>query len=105
MLIAAHVPGEETIWSNGVAGDLCAMMSERASYERDITSFCYQLIKPTAITVPVLPLDLFVAAERIDRIDILKVSVQGAEALVLEGMAQMLQEERVGVFMFEYMNR
>ena len=105
MLISASGPGEEIIWSNGVAGDLCAMMSERASREQDISSLCYQSMKATAITVPALSLDLFVAAEQIDRIDILKVSVQGAETLVLEGMPQMLQEGRVSVFIFEYMNR
>ena len=46
--------------------------------------------------------DTFCKAAAIDRIDILKIDVEGAENLVIEGFGNWLVEGRIGLVQFEY---
>ncbi|MFD7709619.1 FkbM family methyltransferase [Streptomyces sp. NPDC059785] len=46
--------------------------------------------------------DEYMENNRIDRVDLLKVDVEGTEGRVLEGFSQTLREERVRVVQFEY---
>ncbi len=46
--------------------------------------------------------DAYMAEHGIDRIDLLKIDVEGAEHLVLQGFARALAEGRIGVIQFEY---
>jgi len=51
---------------------------------------------------PVRAGDAYMAEQGIDRIDLLKIDVEGAEPLVLAGFAQALAEGRIDVVQFEY---
>lgn len=51
--------------------------------------------------VPTIRLDDFCEEYAIDRIDLLKIDVQGHEAAVLEGAERLLSAGRVGVILFE----
>ncbi len=53
------------------------------------------------VQVEVILLDDFLTENKIDRIDLLKLDVQGAEHLVLEGAMESLRENRVGVLYTE----
>lgn len=55
----------------------------------------------TEVEVGTRMLDEFCAAERVERIDILKLDVQGAEYAVLEGARQMLTAQRIDVIYME----
>jgi len=55
----------------------------------------------TEIEVPVQTLDGFCAERSIERIDVLKLDVQGAEYAVLEGAATLLSAARIGVIYME----
>ena len=46
--------------------------------------------------------DAYMAEHKIDRIDLLKIDVEGAEHLVLQGFARALAEGRIDVIQFEY---
>ena len=46
--------------------------------------------------------DAYMAEQGIDRIDLLKIDVEGAEHLVLQGLAGALAGGRIGVIQFEY---
>jgi FkbM family methyltransferase len=53
-------------------------------------------------TVPQMTLDAFTAQRSIDKVDFLKIDVEGYDLHVLEGANRLLTEERVAMFMFEY---
>jgi FkbM family methyltransferase len=53
------------------------------------------------VDVQTVTLDEFCARERIERIDILKIDVQGHEFAVLDGARRMLGERRIGLLYFE----
>lgn len=53
------------------------------------------------VAVPCVTLDDFLAAERLDRVDFLKVDVEGYEAAVLDGLAGALAAGRVRVLLLE----
>ena len=46
--------------------------------------------------------DAYCTRHRIERIDLLKIDVEGAEHLVLRGFERMLHERRIEVIQFEY---
>lgn len=50
-----------------------------------------------AVRVETVRLDDFLARHEIDRVDILKLDVEGAELLVLEGASQALTDSRIGL--------
>lgn len=53
-------------------------------------------------TARVTTLDKYCADNNIERIDLLKIDVEGAEHLVLKGSTRMLSEKRIRVIQFEY---
>ena len=58
---------------------------------------------PDEITVTVDTVDAFCAREGIERIDVLKLDVQGAEGMVLRGAEGMLRSDAIGVVFTEAM--
>lgn len=54
-----------------------------------------------SITVRTTTLDSFFRAHKIDRVDIIKIDVEGAEGFVLDGMRETLRLHRPGIF-FEF---
>ena len=54
------------------------------------------------MTVDVSTLDEFCSERAIDRIDLLKLDVEGAELAVLQGAAELLDEGRIGIVQFEF---
>jgi FkbM family methyltransferase len=54
------------------------------------------------VQVPVETGDTYIQKHSITRIDFLKLDVEGAENLVLEGFSQALKESRITVIQFEY---
>jgi predicted sugar kinase len=54
------------------------------------------------VTVEVATLDAFADAHGIDRIDFLKIDVEGHEKDVIAGASQRLHDGRIGVVQFEY---
>lgn len=62
----------------------------------------YATIEPSSsVEVAALTLDEYVARQAIERIDLLKVDVEGAEVDVLEGARATLASRRVGAVLFE----
>ena len=57
--------------------------------------------QPTGVTVDVVRLDTYCESRSIDRIDTLKVDVEGADAWVLEGAQRLLHAGRIGTVFFE----
>jgi FkbM family methyltransferase len=53
------------------------------------------------ITVPAITLDAFCAREGIDRIDVLKMDIQGGEGMALEGAASLLSRQSVRLLYLE----
>jgi FkbM family methyltransferase len=51
--------------------------------------------------VPVVTLDAYVARERIERVDLIKVDVEGAEALVFKGASRLLASAAAPIVFFE----
>ncbi len=54
------------------------------------------------IEVPVIRLDDYMAAHRIDRVNVLKLDVEGAELPALRGLGEKLKPETVQLIQFEY---
>lgn len=54
------------------------------------------------MAVNVTTLDEFCAERRIERIDLLKIDVEGAELAVLQGAASLLDEGRIEIVQFEF---
>ena len=57
--------------------------------------------KGTPVTVKAMKLDAFVVQEALSFIDVLKIDVEGAEPLVLQGAVSTLKSEKVGFVHFE----
>ncbi len=55
-----------------------------------------------AISVETITLDKFAECEKIDKIDVLKIDVEGFELEVLQGAKKMLTEKRVNMIIFEH---
>jgi FkbM family methyltransferase len=53
------------------------------------------------IRVATTTLDSYTAAHGIDRIDFIKIDVEGSEPLVLRGASRLMQERRIGIGMIE----
>lgn len=56
----------------------------------------------STVRCPVTTGDRFCADHRIERIDLLKIDVEGMEPLVLKGFVGMLEQRRIGAVQFEY---
>lgn len=65
------------------------------------SSFYARRPDQTATSVPVVTLDAYVARERLERVDVIKVDVEGAEMLVFEGARRLLASDDAPVVFFE----
>ncbi|WP_428386638.1 FkbM family methyltransferase [Mucisphaera sp.] len=60
-------------------------------------------VRPQSIEeVPVTTLDRFCEEHDIQRIDLLKIDIEGAELQALRGARGLMQEKRIGVILFEF---
>jgi FkbM family methyltransferase len=64
------------------------------STEDRVSAAAFARLPHREIEVPIAPLDEVLAAEGLDRLDVLKLDVEGAELLVLSGAMQVLTELR-----------
>ena len=60
-----------------------------------------QVENQSVLDIETTTLDLFCSREKIDRIDILKMDVQGGELGILQGAVNLLKENRIGVIYSE----
>lgn len=85
-------------------GDVTALVDASASWLSSIAPGTRDIhgdnFTPTACSVTTG--DAYCRSHRIDRIDLLKLDVEGAEASVLDGFRSMLADGRVSMIQFEY---
>jgi FkbM family methyltransferase len=62
----------------------------------------YRMKKVRSVPFEIVSLDDFCADQGVDRIDFLKIDVEGLELEVLRGAARMLAEGRLGIIQFEF---
>jgi FkbM family methyltransferase len=84
--------GEATLHDGG-AGSSQASLVPRAEHEGGATA---------AITVPLARLGDYLTAQRIARVDLLKLDVEGHELAALRGLGERLRPEHVDLIQFEY---
>jgi FkbM family methyltransferase len=70
--------------------------------QRPLERYGIEAPAPTAIEVQAVTLDGYCSAAGVDRIDLLKIDVEGAEFEVLKGARQLLSERRVERCVFEW---
>ncbi len=83
-------PGTVTMWQEPVGG---TMSSAVAGYSADTA---------TPIVVEAVTLDDELERRGIERVDFLKIDVEGLDLHVLRGAVRALQAQRIGVVQFEY---
>lgn len=66
------------------------------------TSYHDHKIKPKISKSKIKKGDSYCLENNIDCIDLLKIDVEGAEHLVLEGFSQMINQKKIGLIQFEY---
>lgn len=128
-LMAAELFSEATLYALEVVPDTAAMLRANAARQPRIKCFNLGLAAHSGtmslryhaaasthatfteyphswtgerIECPVLRGDEFLAREGIGAVDFLKLDVEGAEHLVLEGLADLLREQRARFVQFEY---
>jgi FkbM family methyltransferase len=69
-------------------------------HETDFLS-SFAAVSDRAVTVPTVTLDEYIDANRINRVDLMKIDVEGAEALVLAGAEKLLSGGHAPVIMME----
>jgi FkbM family methyltransferase len=57
---------------------------------------------PICYNVPVVTLDLFIAARKLEKIDLLKIDAEGHDLHVLEGASGLLDRQSIDILLFEY---
>jgi FkbM family methyltransferase len=65
------------------------------------SSFYWRSSDQIETRVPVVTLDSYVERERIERVDLIKVDVEGAEALVFKGASRLLASDAAPIVFFE----
>jgi FkbM family methyltransferase len=104
--LQARVGGHDRIkcFSQGLAaetGTLSLQYHEAASTHATFTDYPHAWAGER-IECPVMRGDEFLAREGIDRVDFLKLDVEGAEHLVLQGLDDSLRQRKVRFVQFEY---
>jgi FkbM family methyltransferase len=93
------VPGERTFYSNQLAATNSLL---RVDSRTDASLVSHELLAlQSELTVPVITIDQFCVEHGIDRLNLLKIDVQGAETLVLRGAADMLSRQAVDLIYTE----
>lgn len=90
--------GEVAFYEYADGGD-ASLRNSLVPNARSTVQFGY-ISKP--ITVQCVTLDQFCAAQEIDRIDLLKIDVEGFELSVLQGAREMLRNGKIGFIYLEY---
>jgi hypothetical protein len=62
----------------------------------------YRMTQVRSVPFEIVSLDDFCSDEGIDRIDFLKIDMEGLELEVLRGATRMLKEQRFGIIQFEF---
>jgi FkbM family methyltransferase len=72
------------------------------SANRPLANYGIDLKPETCISVPTITIDSYCKQHNIERIDLLKVDVEGAEINVLEGAKKMFRGTNIGCCVFEF---
>ena len=83
----------EALLYDGQSGSSLASLVPRAEHSQ---------ANGAAVSVPLLRLDDYLAAQKIARVDLLKLDVEGHEVAALRGLGEQLRPETVDVIQFEY---
>ena len=89
---AGEEPGEAILYS-GKSGSSQASLVKRSNFPEATTG---------EITVPVLRLDQYMQTRGIERVDLLKLDIEGAELAALLGLGDRLHPKIVDIIQFEY---
>jgi FkbM family methyltransferase len=93
------VPGERSFYANRAAATNSLL---RVDARTDASLVSHELLKlQSELLVPVLTIDQFCQEHGIDRLNLLKIDVQGAETLVLRGAADMLHRRAIDLIYTE----
>ncbi len=93
------VPGERAFYANQAAATSSLL---RVDARTDASLVSHELLTlRSELLVPVLTIDEFCQEHGIDRLNLLKIDVQGAETLVLRGAAKMLQRRAIDLIYTE----
>jgi len=82
------------LYSNGEISDMASLYHRHLDHANII-------MKPIS-QIPLTTLDLFCKREKVERIDFLKMDVEGHELSVLKGAAQMISSGRIAFMQFEF---
>jgi FkbM family methyltransferase len=88
--------GTATLYDHGERYSELNSLADRPLHQHGIHT------EPVAESVPLLRLDTFCEARGVERVDLLKVDVEGAELQVLQGARRLLSEKRVRCVIFEF---
>lgn len=69
---------------------------------RPLEKYGIDLKPEDSISVPSITIDTYCLKNKIDRIDLLKIDVEGAELDVLDGAKKMFQEQKINCCVFEF---
>lgn len=101
-VVAAAVgdaPGERSFYANQAAATNSLL---RVDARTDASLVSHELLAlRSEIVVPVITVDQFCKENRIDRLNLLKIDVQGAETLVLRGASEMLNRRAIDLIYTE----
>lgn len=70
--------------------------------KRPLENYGINIAPPISIVVPVISIDEYCLENFIDRIDLLKIDVEGAELDVLKGAERMFKEKKIKICVFEF---
>jgi FkbM family methyltransferase len=93
--VASSVDGFVDFWIEDLTGQNNSMIETFEGFERNLAaSGVTDRIKRTQVSVKSIRLDSFVENEQLTRIDFVKIDVEGAEILVLEGARALIGKFR-----------
>lgn len=102
----ANVPSDPKIIPNGFGlSNMHGMMEIQYSTKFDAVSSLYSGLNIGPVEVRncfVATGDEYVESRKIDFIDFLKIDVEGAEGMVIEGFTKTLENNKIGIIQFEY---
>jgi FkbM family methyltransferase len=88
--------GEAVLYADEPMSESASIMPQRRWHWDDPRTF------EAAGSVPTVTIDCVCAEHQIERIDLLKLDIEGSEASALRGARRMLSEQRIGLIQFEY---
>lgn len=70
--------------------------------KRPLENYGINIAPPLSIVVPVISIDEYCLENFVDRIDLLKIDVEGSELDVLKGAERMFKEKKIKICVFEF---